>query len=215
MPEQPKESVKDVAVAPIGAYYSATTGRPPRATVLAALAGFAAEGRPPGLAVDLGCGAGRDTLPLLVAGWRVLAIDREPEALARLQAACAPKQRARLQTRLGSIEAATLPPVDLVVASFSLFFATAAELEATWAGIRACLRPGGRLAAQLLGPEDDWVRGGQCAGVARAEVDRLLGEFAIERLEEERSQAVTPRGEAKAWHLWHVVARAPGAITTR
>jgi trans-aconitate methyltransferase len=35
-------------------------------------------------AVDLGCGAGRDTAELLRRGWRVLAIDAEAEAIRRL-----------------------------------------------------------------------------------------------------------------------------------
>ncbi|AZE49679.1 SAM-dependent methyltransferase [Pseudomonas chlororaphis] len=40
-------------------------------------------------AVDLGCGAGNETRQLVQAGWQVLAIDREPEAIARTTANCA------------------------------------------------------------------------------------------------------------------------------
>lgn len=36
-----------------------------------------------GLAVDLGCGAGREAVWLALHGWRVLAIDRLPDAIAR------------------------------------------------------------------------------------------------------------------------------------
>ncbi|MEC4815643.1 MAG: methyltransferase domain-containing protein [Scytonema sp. PMC 1069.18] len=39
---------------------------------------------PSRFAVDLGCGDGRDTVELLRQGWRVLAIDGEAEAIARL-----------------------------------------------------------------------------------------------------------------------------------
>ncbi len=37
------------------------------------------------LAIDLGCGAGRDTFELLRHGWQVLAIDNQPKALGYLQ----------------------------------------------------------------------------------------------------------------------------------
>ncbi|MGQ9869558.1 hypothetical protein [Leptodesmis sp.] len=36
------------------------------------------------VAVDLGCGDGRDTVELLRRDWQVLAIDGEPQAIARL-----------------------------------------------------------------------------------------------------------------------------------
>src|SRR5947209_16822786 len=36
----------------------------------------------PGHALDLGCGAGRDTRYLLAQGWRVTAVDREADAVA-------------------------------------------------------------------------------------------------------------------------------------
>src|SRR5436305_1458940 len=38
----------------------------------------------PGDALDLGCGAGRDTRYLLAHGWRVTAVDSEPEAISLL-----------------------------------------------------------------------------------------------------------------------------------
>lgn len=68
------------------AYYSAVVGRPPRDTLLTALACFEAEKSVPNsqFAVDLGCGEGRDTVELLRRGWRVLGIDGENEAIARL-----------------------------------------------------------------------------------------------------------------------------------
>lgn len=59
------------------AYYDAT-GDEPRATLVDALGRF----EQPGLAVDLGSGTGRDTAELVRRGWRVIAIDGEPEAMA-------------------------------------------------------------------------------------------------------------------------------------
>ena len=64
------------------AYYDAVRDRPPHETLLEALESFAE----PGLAVDLGCGEGRDTAELLRRGWHVVAIDAEAEAIARVRA---------------------------------------------------------------------------------------------------------------------------------
>ena len=61
-------------------YYDAS-GDEPRDTLLAAADAFDT----PGVAVDLGCGAGRDTVELLRRGWRVVAIDSEAEAIRRLR----------------------------------------------------------------------------------------------------------------------------------
>ena len=67
-------------------YYANTGERPPRKTLLLALERFAGEGLQGGQAIDLGCGSGRDTIAMLRQGWRVLAIDAEPEAFAALKA---------------------------------------------------------------------------------------------------------------------------------
>ncbi len=66
-------------------YYQAVAGRPPRETLLQALARFDIETPAIGFSVDLGCGDGRDTVELLRRGWRVLGIDGEGEAIERLR----------------------------------------------------------------------------------------------------------------------------------
>jgi tellurite methyltransferase len=199
------------------AYYAATRGRPPRATLLRAMRAAESRDAPPGRrAIDLGCGAGRDTLPLLAAGWHVLAIDAEPAALDALDAATPAAFRPRLVTRRGRVERTTLPRADLVNASFCLFFADRpAALAGLFARIAASLVPGGRFAGHLLGCRDSWVRSGRALGVDRATLDVLLGGLRLEHLGEEETDSVTPRGEAKHWHVWHINAARPepGRIT--
>src|SRR6185312_10891899 len=84
-------------------YYERTAGQPPRQTLLAALdrCSAAAQGRS---AVDLGCGDGRDTIELLRRGWRVLAIDAEPAAIALLRARPDLPPGAMLETRCARFE---------------------------------------------------------------------------------------------------------------
>lgn len=192
------------------AYYGATRGRPPRPTLLRALDGFAAEGRGPGLfAVDVGCGTGRDTLVLLRAGWRVWALDAEAAALAELEQQAAAEGLTGLEAVRGRFEHTAPPPCDLVNASFVLFACAPQLFRAAWASLLAALLPGGRFAGQLLGPTDSWALKRDTTVVDRKALALLLAGLDIEHLEEEVTDARTPLGKAKHWHIWHVNARRP------
>jgi membrane dipeptidase len=173
----------------------------PRATLLDALARF----DEPGFAVDLGCGTGRDTRALLDAGWSVLAIDGEHDAIDRLRAAI-PADGGRLQTQVARFQEATWPPCDLVNASFALPFCAPERFAALWEQIVDSLRPGGRFAGQIFGDRDSWVGTGINAH-SREEVLELLAPFDIERFEEIDEDGSTVTGKRKHWHLFHIVAR--------
>lgn len=181
---------------------------PPRATMLAALDAFAGEGRKPGHAVDLGCGVGRDALPMLDRGWRVTAVDRQAEALADLRRRAGATDR--LVTVAGDFEDVQWPACDLVNASFALPLCPPERFAGLWARIRASLNPGGRFAGQLYGPGDSWAASPGITIHTRSEIEDRFAGWAIERLDEEHSDSVTPRGRPKHWHIWHAVARRPG-----
>lgn len=167
-----------------------------------------AEGRQaPLLVVDLGCGVGRDTLPLLAMGHHVQAIDREPVAIKRLDAACPPAHRPRLLARVGRFEELAWDEVDLTVSSFALPFCPPARFFSLWAAISARLAKGGRIACQLLGPKDDFARHQDVTLLPRSMVEELLRPYRVELLEEEETDTITPRGRPKHWHLYHLVAQ--------
>jgi SAM-dependent methyltransferase len=190
-------------------YYDVAGLRPPRPTLLRALEGLAQEGITSGRAVDLGCGVGRDTLELLRWGWQVTAVDSEPEALARLAAEAQARGLPAPELVVATFEAASIPTCNLVNSSFALFFCDPAAFPKLWQRIRRALVPGGRFAGQLLGPADSWA---QRSGVTihdRAELSAVLAGYAVEWLEREQADTVTPRGEAKRWDIWHLVLRCP------
>jgi membrane dipeptidase len=183
------------------ARYLELAGNEPRSTLLDALARFPS----PGLAVDLGAGAGRDSAELLRRGWSVLALDREPEAIARLRT-LAGDDAARLETRVERFEESSWPSCELVNASFSLPFCRPEAFPALWQRIVDSLRPGGRFCGQLFGERDEWAGSGICS-FSRDEVERLLGAFTVERFDEVESDGTTVVGTAKHWHVFHLVAR--------
>jgi SAM-dependent methyltransferase len=180
--------------------YFAAASSEPHPTVLDALARFGSE---TGLAVDLGAGAGRDTVALLRAGWRVVAVDSSPDGLERLAAAAA-FAADRLETRLAPMEDAVWPQAQLVNASYSLPFCPPERFPALWQRIVESLPTGGRFSGHLFGDRDEWT---DVLRFSRAELDELFRAFVLESLAEEDEVGSTATGETKHWHVFHVVAR--------
>jgi len=196
-------------------YYQAVTGRPPRATLITALDRATAEvsevhaatSTRSGFAIDLGCGDGRDTVELLRRNWRVLAIDGESEAIARLRQR-PDINRTYLETRVQRFEELVLPPdVDLINASFCLPFCPPDHFPELWDEIITALRPGGRFCGQLFGDRDSWAAFADICTHTREQVETLLAPFEIEFFEEEAHPGKTALGEEKYWHLFQIVAR--------
>jgi SAM-dependent methyltransferase len=189
-----------------GDYYSATADRPPRHTLLDALARFPPLASPR-FAVDLGCGDGRDTIELLRRGWSILAIDAEPAAIERLRGRAGLPEDSRLTCLCRRFEDATWPAADLVNASFSLPLCPPDRFAELWRRIVTSLKPGGRFSGQLYGDRDGWVGRPGMTHVDRAAAARLLRDLEIELFAEEETDSVTPRGKPKHWHIFHIVAR--------
>ncbi|MGZ0190544.1 MAG: class I SAM-dependent methyltransferase [Alphaproteobacteria bacterium] len=188
------------------AYYQKLRGRPPRATAVYARRKF----ETPGLAIDLGCGGGRDTIPLLMAGWYVVAIDKEQSALSALADDCPTTLVGQLEQRHTAMEDAEWPAADLIVSSFALPLAPKSTFPELWRRIRNTLKPGGRFAGQLYGDRDSWTKVDSkdgLLGFSRTECLRLFDGFVLELFQEEEHDGVTPRGRAKHWHIFHIVAR--------
>ncbi len=183
-------------------YYAANEGRAPRDQLLEVLGRFAE----PGNAVDLGCGAGIDTLAMLDRGWRVLAVDAEAEAIDRVRHRAG--ERPGLETRISPMEEVELPSADLVWASYSLFFCDPARFPDVWTRIRTAVRPGGRFAGELLGERDTWASRDDGTSMTRTQAEALFEGWTVERFEEEENDGEACSGP-KHWHLFHVIALAP------
>jgi tellurite methyltransferase len=200
-------------------YYEVTVERPAWETVRIAIERFKADSdlaAPRGdegasgsrrLAVDLGCGAGRDARELLRAGFRVIAVDREPAALQRLLAAAGPELGANLEARVEDLATVAIPPCDLVNASLCLPFLAPEHYAATWQRIVSAVKPGGRFAAMLFGERDESASDANmtCQSPDRIEAD--FAGFEIEHWNVKEEDSQTALGEPRHLHLIEVVAR--------
>jgi len=218
-PPKPPSAFSSAATRDWPAYYDAMTGKPPRETCSAALGMFEVEGlvaramdEPPGsrpLAIDLGCGEGRDTAALLSSGWRVLAIDAHPEALRRIEARTDLVHTDMLELREEPFAELVLPRCRFVNASFSLPFCEPAFFDAVWTIIYHALAPGGRFAGQLFGDRDTWASLPDRTHHTAEQVRSLLSAYETEAFEEEEKDAADCHGNQKHWHVFHIVARKP------
>jgi SAM-dependent methyltransferase len=187
-----------------------TADRPSWETVRLAIGLFAADDAAvsrPRFGVDLGCGAGRDARELLRAGWRVLAVDREPGAIEVLEAATPAELRPSLETRVADLATVDVPACDLVNASLSLPFLAEDLFWPTWERVLGSLRIGGRVAAKLFGDHDDSSADPSMTCPPPARVRESLSCFEIEHWLDTEEDTRTALGEPHHFHMVEVVAR--------
>ncbi len=157
-------------------------------------------------ALDLGCGAGRDTRYLLAKGWHVTAVDREAEAIALL----AELPQERLTAVQSSIEDFEFKPetYDFVNAQFSLPFITRSRFDDAFARLKSSLWPSGIFAGQFFGIHDGWnTPESDMTFLTREEIDDLLSDMQVIELTEEERMGTVASGAPKYWHAFHVIAR--------
>ncbi len=193
------------------AYFDRMEGKPARDTVLKALKSFGEiDPSNPPLAIDLGCGAGRDAAAMLAAGWKVWAQDGSADGISRAKER--PEIKSALQT--GRIEIAQsnfqglqIPKATLVNASFSLPFCPPDHFSALWQQIDAAIEPGGRFSGQIFGDRDDWAIIDDRTHLTRGETLKLFDQYILESFTEEDRPSKHTDEHHKHWHVFHIVAQ--------
>jgi SAM-dependent methyltransferase len=158
-----------------------------------------------GQALDVGCGAGQAARFLAERGYDVTAIDLDPRAIDLTRQRC---EGLPVTVVPGDIRDVSLLPVDLIHCGFVLFFLTRDDVARLMDRFHEILRPGGLFIGQFLGPQDTWAQGATpLLSHSKSEVDDLLADWEVVHLEEVERDGATAWGEAKHWHVTHVIAR--------
>jgi tellurite methyltransferase len=190
------------------AFHKAAQGRPPRELLTRTLSFFSVERRPAGVAVDLGCGSGPDSLELLKRGWTVHAVDTDASGLAMITEATPPEVRDRLSTHAERLELFAFPPCDLVWASFALPFCPASEFSALLRRASSALLPGGRIAGDVFGDKHAWSHEADVFTQSETNLRSELVHLSIEAFDVEDGYRVSG-GEVTRWHAFGFAARKP------
>lgn len=161
----------------------------------------------PGNAVELGCGAGRDTVYLIRNGWNVLAIDRE-DVETRIVSKLLVEELEQFEFFKQRFEAIKLENSNLVVANFSLPFCNKNDFKKLWAKINHSILKDGYFVGNFLGDKDEWkIAKEKMTFLTKDQVMELFRNFEIVEFKEVEKDGLTGLGKMKHWHIFNVIAK--------
>lgn len=164
----------------------------------------------PKIAVEAGCGAGRDALFLVDHGFTVYAFDKSEVTIAKLHEMGQAHVDEKLFLRACSFEKFEYPKSSLISACSSLFFCHPTLFPEAWNNISKALLPGGIFCGHFMGPDDSWAKldRGDLTIHTQADMKKLFdSNYEIIDVYEHNFEGITLVGKKKHWHTYSVVAR--------
>lgn len=161
-------------------------------------------------AIDLGCGAGTDTIFLLENGIHVYAIDKEEASYRiinqRLKNLNEEYLKNNLIYMIDSFEKIHIPKVDLVNSYNSLSYCEPSYFYQFINTIKSSINKNGIFVGNFFGTEDSWSDKKNMTFLTKQKVIELFEDFDIIEINEIKKKGFTSLKKEKFWHFIDIVA---------
>lgn len=160
-----------------------------------------------GKAIELGCGAGNDTVYLIKNNWKVLAIDRE-NVEERIAKKLNDKELEKFTFKQQNFESLELEKSNLIVANYCLPFCNKNKFEELWNKIESSITNEGYFVGNFFGTNDGWngIKK-EMIFLSREQIMELFNDFEIILFKEIEKDSLTGLGKMKHWHIFDVIAK--------
>ena len=161
----------------------------------------------PGKAIELGCGAGNDSVYLIKNNWNILAIDRE-DVEERIAKRLNNEELEKFRFQKQNFESLELEKSNLIVANYCLPFCNKDKFKELWDKIENSILDKGYFVGNFFGLNDGWkVHKPEMLFLSREQVMELFKDFEIILFKEIEKEELTGLEKMKHWHIFDVIAK--------
>lgn len=168
---------------------------------------FIKLGIQPSKGIELGAGAGRDSIYLIRNGWDMTCIDKEnTEELIKNK--LNNSEINKFNFRVTTFEQLELDKNKLILANYSLPFCNKYKFKEVWDKIVESIEIDGYFVGNFFGVNDSWKSiKEKMTFLEDKEVKELFNNFEIVKFEEIEKDGITGMGKTKHWHIYNVIAK--------